>query len=85
MNPTALMQMQDTTPAGEDGIIREDDLSLDPSQSLKLHINGDGPRWPQSLPRITWTCSGQPLCLALPCSSQQVFSHLETLPPKAVF
>ena len=29
MNPTALMQMQDTTPAGEDGIIREADLGLD--------------------------------------------------------
>ena len=29
MNPTALMQMQDTTPAGGDGIIREADLGLD--------------------------------------------------------
>ena len=44
MNPTALMQMQDATPAGEDGIIREDDLGLDHRPAL---------------PRITGTCSVQ--------------------------
>lgn len=59
MNPTALMQMQDTTPAGEDGIIREADLGLDRRPVLESAHRWRRAGLPQSLPRSTWTCSVQ--------------------------
>lgn len=85
MNPTALMQMQDATPAGEDGIIREDDLGLDHRPAPE-----SAHRWrrAQAAP-VPAPHHRDLLCAVTACASHcpalASKSSWKTPPPKAVF